>query len=46
MNETNKKLSAIDDALIKQIADDLAKLRNEFYKFRDEINDKIANILD
>lgn len=46
MNEANKKLASIDEAVIKQLLEDLLRLRNDYNKFKDDTTEKINNILD
>lgn len=46
MAEANKKLSAIDDALIRQMLDEINKLKSDLGQFKDDTTEKINNILE
>ena len=46
MAEANKKLQAVDDALIRQMLDDINRLKSDLANFKEDTTDKINNIFD
>lgn len=44
MAEANKKLGSIDDHIIKNLVDELHKLKNDYYLFREDNSNNMKNM--